>query len=230
MILRLDKIGVRHDREARTRAWYVAGREYYFCGAGCRASFTADPARYRRHAGARFHHAPAPADVTRSPEALGPRVRCTRRSCATGPGRARSAAWRSSRAADHARGGPNPELVDMTRRFWVSAVLTAPLLASRWARCCPASRCTRAAAPRVATGSQLALATPVVLWGGWPFFERGVAVAREPQPQHVHADRARRRRRLRLQRRRDARRPASFPTSFRDTAASVGRLLRGRRR
>jgi P-type Cu+ transporter len=65
--------------------------------------------------------------------------------------------------------GPNPELADMTRRFWIGLVLTLPVLvlemgghvgldllhgqASAWA--------------------QFALATPVVLWSGWPFFERG---------------------------------------------------------
>src|SRR5262249_13176806 len=54
----------------------------------------------------------------------------------------------------------NPELVSMTRRFWVSAVLTAPLLLSMAVGPLPA-------------WVQLTLATPVVLWGGGPFFERG---------------------------------------------------------
>src|SRR5258708_29532060 len=69
----------------------------------------------------------------------------------------------------------NPELRDMTRRFWISLALTAPLLAiamgsmlsphlfmaSPWNWCLP--------------WLELLLATPVVLWGGWPFFQRGWA-------------------------------------------------------
>jgi Cu+-exporting ATPase len=66
----------------------------------------------------------------------------------------------------------NPELVDMTRRFWVSVVVTLPLvilamgefigLSFEWL-----------AGPRILSGAELVLATPVVLWGGWPFFVRG---------------------------------------------------------
>jgi heavy metal translocating P-type ATPase len=57
----------------------------------------------------------------------------------------------------------NPELDDMTRRFWVGAVLTVPLLALAMG----------SYFPRINHWLQLALATPVVLWAGWPFFERG---------------------------------------------------------
>jgi len=55
----------------------------------------------------------------------------------------------------------NPELKDMTRRFWISAVLTAPLLVIAMMRPMPYA--------------ELALAAPVVLWGGWPFFQRAWA-------------------------------------------------------
>jgi len=65
--------------------------------------------------------------------------------------------------------GPNPELADMTRRFWISALFAVPLFALAmgmdllgW----------EPLPMRTATWVQLALATPVVLWGGWPFFER----------------------------------------------------------
>jgi len=57
--------------------------------------------------------------------------------------------------------GPNHELIDMTQRFWVCAVLTLPLLAEMFVSLSP--------------WLQLALATPIVLWGGWPFFERAWA-------------------------------------------------------
>lgn len=67
----------------------------------------------------------------------------------------------------------NPELRDMTRRFWVSAALTAPLLAIAMADMFPTMRMDRAGSwlPWL----ELILASPVVLWGGWPFFQRGWA-------------------------------------------------------
>ncbi|MEO7504773.1 MAG: copper-translocating P-type ATPase [Sphingomicrobium sp.] len=71
--------------------------------------------------------------------------------------------------------GPNPELIDMTRRLWISAVLAIPLLVLTlgsdlfgW----------RILLPRTSNWVQLALATPVVLWAGWPFFVRGWASLR----------------------------------------------------
>jgi len=71
--------------------------------------------------------------------------------------------------------GPDPELIDMTRRFWVSAVLSAPLalivmgahlipdFPHEWLESTPSR------------WIQMLMATPVVLWGGWPFFVRAVA-------------------------------------------------------
>ena len=65
--------------------------------------------------------------------------------------------------------GPNPELIDMSRRFWISAALSIPLVMLTFGADVlgwePLSM-------RSSTWVQLALATPVVLWGGWPFFER----------------------------------------------------------
>ena len=115
---------------------------------------------------------------------------CTRRSARSVPGAARSAAWRSSRGRSTAEEGPNPELRDMTRRFWISAGPDACRCSCwRWARCCAGSGAPRSCRDRVAAGSSCVLATPVVLWGGWPFFERGWASVVHAQPEHVHADR-----------------------------------------
>jgi Cu+-exporting ATPase len=69
----------------------------------------------------------------------------------------------------------NPELRDMTRRFWVSLVLTAPLLAVAMAGMLPSMRVDAALPNGWLPWLQLLLATPVVLWGGWPFFGRGWA-------------------------------------------------------
>ncbi len=69
----------------------------------------------------------------------------------------------------------NPELVGMTRRFWVSVALTAPLLLLAMAEMIAGAPVPRMLSGRLLTWVQLALATPVVLWGGWPFFQRGWA-------------------------------------------------------
>jgi len=69
--------------------------------------------------------------------------------------------------------GPNPELADMSRRFWIGAALTLPIIALEmgahvfgWSHLIP---------KQTNNWIQFALATPVVLWAGWPFFERGWA-------------------------------------------------------
>ena len=69
----------------------------------------------------------------------------------------------------------NPELVDMTRRFWVCLVLTAPVLFLAMSEMIPGQPVQRMLSGRLLTWIQFALATPVVLWGGWVFFQRGWA-------------------------------------------------------
>jgi Cu+-exporting ATPase len=68
---------------------------------------------------------------------------------------------------------PNPELIDMTRRFWISAALSLPLFILAMSDMFPGQPLQHLGSPRLLTWIQFALATPVVLWGGWPFFERG---------------------------------------------------------
>src|SRR3989475_1570530 len=67
----------------------------------------------------------------------------------------------------------NPELVSMTRRFWVGLALTVPLFAAAMSEFVPGAAKDKLIAPRALTCAELVLATPVVLWGGWPFFVRG---------------------------------------------------------
>jgi len=67
----------------------------------------------------------------------------------------------------------NPELVDMTRRFWVSVALALPVLILAMGEHIPGWPLRRLVSARAMQWIQLALATPVVLWGGWPFFVRG---------------------------------------------------------
>jgi Cu+-exporting ATPase len=69
----------------------------------------------------------------------------------------------------------NPELRDMSRRFWISLVLTVPLLAIAMADMLPGMHVQHALSAGWLRWIELLLATPVVLWGGWPFFQRGWA-------------------------------------------------------
>ncbi|MCH7477294.1 MAG: copper-translocating P-type ATPase [SAR324 cluster bacterium] len=66
----------------------------------------------------------------------------------------------------------NPELLDMTRRFWVSLALSLPVLAISMAHLLPGNPLQSLVAPTVLRWLELLFATPVVLWGGWPFFVR----------------------------------------------------------
>jgi Cu+-exporting ATPase len=69
----------------------------------------------------------------------------------------------------------NPELIDMTHRFWISLGLTVPLLLLAMSELLPGRPVQHAFSARLLTWVQLVFATPVVLWGGWPFFMRGWA-------------------------------------------------------
>ncbi|MGH7798299.1 MAG: heavy metal translocating P-type ATPase [Candidatus Binatia bacterium] len=68
---------------------------------------------------------------------------------------------------------PNPELADMTRRFWISAALSLPLFIVAMSDMLPGQPLQHTVSPRLLTWIQFIIATPVVLWGGWPFVERG---------------------------------------------------------
>jgi Cu+-exporting ATPase len=157
--------GMTVDPETTPHHHEVGGTTYHFCSAGCRGKFAADPDRYL-HPKA---EAAAPADV---PEGaiwtcpMHPEIR------QVGPGSCPICGMALEPEMPTLDEAPNPELIDMSRRFWVSAALSAPLfvlamgselLGWHWLPM------------QVSVWVQLALATPVVLWGGWPFFERGWA-------------------------------------------------------
>ena len=74
-----------------------------------------------------------------------------------------------------AEDGPNLELKDMSRRFWVGLVLSVPVLFLEMGGHIPALGLHKLVSPRISSWIQLVLSTPVVLWAGWPFFQRGWA-------------------------------------------------------
>ena len=132
------------------------GQTYYFCGKGCLAKFQADPEKY----------------LTPTPPAAAPGAENVEYTCPMhpevvqmGPGNCPICGMALEPKAVQLEEAENPELIDMQRRFWISAALSAPLLVIEMAG---------VTAPSTRIWIELALATPVVLWGGWPFFVRAL--------------------------------------------------------
>jgi Cu+-exporting ATPase len=137
---------------------YVHGqRIYHFCSAGCRGKFAADPEKYLH--GAAVAETPPAGTIYTCP--MHPEVR------QAGPG----ACPICGMALEPEAGGTDDggELADMTRRLWISALLTVPLVVLDMGGHFGLLPHPGA----IANVAELALATPVVLWGGWPFFARG---------------------------------------------------------
>ncbi|MCX7587804.1 heavy metal translocating P-type ATPase [Phenylobacterium sp. 58.2.17] len=144
-----------------------AGETYFFCSAGCRTKFEADPKRYLKAQ-------PAPAAAT--PEGtiytcpMHPQIR------QVGPGSCPICGMALEPETITAEDAPNPELADMTRRFWIGLVLTVPVFVLEMGGHLLGHRFMLN--PTLSNWIQFALATPVVLWAGWPFFVRGWASVR----------------------------------------------------
>jgi len=140
------------------------GHAYYFCGAGCRSKFIAEPGKYEDAASSKAV-APRALEGTIYTCPMHPEVR------QLGPGACPicgMALEPETGIADDADGGG--ELADMTRRLWISAVLALPIVVLEMG----AHLFGFAPLPHTASALvQLVFATPVVLWGGWPFFARG---------------------------------------------------------
>ena len=163
---------------ARVLSTTFEGETFYFCRAGCRDRFVAEPLAFLRKDGARREAAPpakphAAASLYTCP--MHPEVQSDHEGTCPKCGMALEP------ILVVANDGPSAELVDMQRRFVVSAVLTVPVLLIAMAEMLglPLSRIV---APLARNGVELALATPVVLWGGWPFFVRAVASVQQRSP------------------------------------------------
>lgn len=138
------------------------GEDFYFCSAGCRTKFEGDPEKYM---------GPAKASADPMPEGtiytcpMHPEVR------QAGPGACPICGMALEPVEVTLDSGPNPELKDMTRRFWIGLALSLPVVALEMGS--HLLDLHHLIAPRLAIWLQLLLATPVVLWAGWPFFVRG---------------------------------------------------------
>jgi len=138
------------------------GSTWYFCSKHCLDRFVADPGRY---AGAKREPAPSAPPGTIYTCPMHPEIR------SPGPGNCPKCGMALEPVIASAEDQPNPELVDMTRRFWIGLVLTLPVFALAMAEHLPGLRMLPG--PKVSGWVQLLLSTPVVLWAAWPFFVRG---------------------------------------------------------
>ena len=146
------------------------GATYHFCSAGCRGKFVADPARYVHPKAAPLRAEPvAPGTIWTCP--MHPQIR------QPGPGSCPICGMALEPETPTAEAAPNPELADFTRRFWIGLVLTVPVFLLEMGGHMT-GMLHLVGGPRVGNWIQLLLATPVVLWAGWPFFERGWASLR----------------------------------------------------
>jgi Cu+-exporting ATPase len=147
---------------ARQSATYES-RSYFFCSAKCHDTFVAEPKRYIATA------APEPKSQAAAPAGtiytcpMHPQIR------QIGPGNCPICGMTLEPVAPEAATGPSAELVDMTRRFWIGLVLAVPVFVLEmgahlfdW----------HMLPQQMSNWIQGALATPVVLWAGWPFFDR----------------------------------------------------------
>ena len=142
------------------------GRTFYFCGKGCKAKFDAEPARYSASIAVIEPRTPEPR--TSEPGAkwtcpMHPEI------VRDAPGSCPICGMALEPMTITAEAPESHELRDMTRRFWVSAALAAGILVIAALGLGPG----QVAGRDLTQAIELALATPVVLWGGWPFFVRG---------------------------------------------------------
>ncbi len=180
-------------------------KEVHFCSAGCKKKFDADPARYlsRTSAGrsqdsvarqdpARYsvekpaaapvcdhhdlgHAAPEAQPSASEKSAPGAKWTCPMHPeiVRDGPGACPICGMALEPMTPSASDAPNPELADMTRRFWIGAALAIPVfILEMGAHFFGIDRIIPA---RINPWLQMALATPVVWWAGWPFFARAWA-------------------------------------------------------
>ena len=137
-----------------------AGTTYYFCSAKCREKFEADPVRYVTPG----KRPPAPAGTTYTCP-MHPQIR------QAGPGSCPICGMALEPEQASLAEGPSQELIDMRRRFWIGTALSVPVAALEMGG--HVLGLDHLVDQQTSNWVQFVLATPVVLWGGWPFFVRG---------------------------------------------------------
>jgi Cu+-exporting ATPase len=184
LALHVDPVcGMTVDPSTAADTFEYNGTRYYFCMPGCRKKFEADPAKYlarashppddhtHTHAHAHAPVAPAapapPGTIYTCP--MHPEIRQDH------PGACPKCGMALEPLTISADDGPNPELVDMTRRMWIGVALGLPVFVLSMGDMLLGMGLGGRVSVGVANWVGLVCATPVVLWAGWPFFVRGWA-------------------------------------------------------
>src|SRR5690606_6730037 len=141
------------------------GREFLFCSAGCKNKFEANPGQYLNPASGTGHAPPTAPAGAKWTCPMHPEI------VRDGPGACPICGMALEPMMPTADSGPNPELKDMSRRFWIGLALAVPVfvldMGSHFLGL------DRLIPPAANGWLQFLLAPPVVLWAGWPFFLRG---------------------------------------------------------
>jgi Cu+-exporting ATPase len=140
-----------------------AGRPYFFCSAGCQSKFLDNPTKYL--ARSELTAPPAAPEGTIYTCPMHPQIR------QVGPGFCPICGMALEPDLVTATSGPNPELADMTRRFWLGLVLALPVVILEMGG--HFANLHMIIGAQWSNWLQFLFATPVVLWAGWPFFVRG---------------------------------------------------------
>lgn len=145
------------------------GKTYHFCSTGCLAKFKADPTKFLDPQPSAEQSLDVEYTCPMHPEIV-----------QIGPGSCPKCGMALEPKEVSLDDRPDPEFVDMKRRFWISAVLTLPVFLLAMGEMFPAFHSV--ISPKISIWIQFVLATPVVLWGGLPFFERGVQSIKNLSP------------------------------------------------
>lgn len=163
--------GMMVDPERTRHQAGYGGQTFHFCSARCREKFVADPERYLKPEA----KPAAPEKAAQASPQTGVIYTCPmhpeiRQEV---PGNCPICGMALEPVGATLAEGPNPELVDMTRRFCIGLVLSVPLLVLEMGGHIPGLGLHDVVPPRISVWVQFLLATPVVLWAGWPLLERG---------------------------------------------------------
>lgn len=147
------------------------GQQYFFCSASCRSKFVSDPHKYmhKEQVAKVEETSTGCADAVVYTCPMHPQIR------QSGPGSCPICGMALEPLTPTAQDEPNVELIDMTRRFWIGLAITVPLFALEMGGHFPVLNLHGMIPSSILNWLQLTLASPVVLWAGWPFFVRAWA-------------------------------------------------------
>jgi Cu+-exporting ATPase len=164
----LDPVcGMTVNKQSAAGSFEHAGINYFFCSTHCLDAFRKDPNQF-------LEHRKALVGLSRTPKTKANEYTCPMHPeiVRNGPGNCPICGMALEPRTVSVDEEQNPELIDMTRRFWISVVLTVPLFLIGMSDFLPGHPLERMLSMQALGWIQLVLATPVVLWGGWPFFVR----------------------------------------------------------